>query len=181
MSGPFKVLESRDVYRNPWIHLREDRIIRENGSTGTYGIVTMRPGSSVLAVTTSGEALLVRQYRYAINQETLEVVSGALEPGETPLAAAQRELREEVGYVSDHWIDAGRIDPFTSLVNSPNFLFMALNARKADCLPAEDDELVTPVSMPLAHAIQMAMDGGITHGGSCALLLKADRIIQRAR
>lgn len=181
MPDPFKILESRDVYKNPWIHLREDRIIRENGSTGTYGVVTMRPGSSVLAVTTSGEALLVRQYRYAINQATLEVVSGALETGETPLAAAQRELREEVGYISDHWIDAGRLDPFTSLVNSPNFMFVAINAQKADCLPAEDDELVTPVSMPLAVAVQMAIDGGITHGASCALLLKADRIIDRMR
>ncbi len=181
MPDPFKVLESRDVYKNPWIQVREDRVIRENGSTGLYGIVTMRAGSSVLAVTESGEALLVRQYRYAINQETLEVVSGALEPGEAPLAAARRELREEVGYVSDHWIDAGRLDPFTSLVNSPNFMFLALDARKVGILPAEEDEMVTPVKLPLDLAVQMAVDGAITHGASCALLLKADRIVDRTR
>src|SRR5215831_8696618 len=90
--GPYTVLASEPRYRNRWIALREDRVIRPGGGDGLFGVVEMTSGSSVLAIDADDPVFLVREYKYAIGRDSLEVVSGAMDDGETPLAAAQREL-----------------------------------------------------------------------------------------
>src|SRR5215471_2564392 len=97
--GPYTVLSSEARYRNRWIALREDRVIRPGGSEGLFGVVEMASGSSVLAIDADSNVFLVCEYKYAIGRDSLEVVSGAMDDGETPLVAAQRELREETGLV----------------------------------------------------------------------------------
>ena len=70
--GPYKVLSSEPRYRNRWIAVREDRVIRPGGSEGLFGVVEMVPGSSVLAIDGENNAYLVREYKYAL---------GARQPG----------------------------------------------------------------------------------------------------
>src|SRR5215510_14916898 len=123
--GPYKVLSSEPRYRNRWIALREDRVIRPGGSEGLFGVVEMASGSSVLAIDADGTVFLVREYKYAIGRDSLEVVSGAMDEGETPLAAAQRELREETGLVATDWQPMGAVDPFTTAIRCRNHLFLA--------------------------------------------------------
>ena len=110
-------------------------------------------------------------------RETIEVVSGAIDPGETPLAAARRELQEEAGYTSANWIDAGRLDPFTSLIDSPNYMFIALDIKRVE-FQADEEEAVEPELVPLAEALQMAIGGTITHGASCLCSSKPTRAVQ---
>ena len=68
---------------------------------------------------------MTKEFRYAVGQMSLEVVSGGVEEGEEPLAAARRELKEELGIEADEWVELGRVDPFTSMVLSPARLFLA--------------------------------------------------------
>src|SRR4051812_47542052 len=114
-SSPFELLSSREVYRNPWIAVREDRVVRPGGGKGIFGVITMVAGSSVLAVTVDAEALLVREFKYAIGRPSIEVVSGGIDKSETPLDAAKRELREELGCTASRWVELGRLDPFTTV------------------------------------------------------------------
>ncbi len=85
---------------------------------------------------------LVRQYRHAIKRYLLELPAGGLEPGEEPLATAQRELREEVGR------GGGRVDPLGSFFSSPGFaneilhVFLAEDLRPAHAEPDDDEDIV---------------------------------------
>jgi hypothetical protein len=70
--GPWVVRESRQVYRNPFIEVVEDRVTRPDGQPGIYGTVTMRPGVAILPVDKEGVAYLTREFRYAIGRESVE-------------------------------------------------------------------------------------------------------------
>ena len=170
--GPYEVLGTEEIYRNPWIRLHEDQVIRPGGSHGVFGVVEMKEGSSVLAMDEDGTVYLVREYKYAIGRDSLELMSGALEAGESPLEAAKRELREELGLIADVWIPFGTVDPFTTVIRSPNYMFLARKLRPAESSP-DEGEVLNIVKVPFATAEKMVLGGEITHAASCVLLLKA--------
>jgi ADP-ribose pyrophosphatase len=115
---------------------------------------------------------LTRQFRYALGQESLEVVSGAVGANEPILEAARRELREEVGIAADAWTALGRVDPDTSIVREPVWLFLAEHLRFISPEP-EGTESIQLVKLPGAEAVRQVLVGGITHAPSCVLILKA--------
>src|SRR3954462_14665207 len=95
--GPWKVLSTREVHRDPWLALTVDDVIRPDGSSGTFSVVHVVPGVSVLALDDDGNAHLTEEFRYAVGRTSLEVVSGARDAAENPLDAARRELKDELG------------------------------------------------------------------------------------
>src|SRR5215475_11187647 len=176
--GPYTVLASEPKYSNRWIALREDRVIRPGGTEGLFGVVEMTSGSSVLAIDAEDTVFLVREYKYAIGRDSLEVVSGAMDEGETPLVAAQRELCEETGLVAADWQDMGTVDPFTTAIRCRNHLFLARELTQTVATP-EDGEALTVVPVPFETALRMVLEGEISHAGSCVLILRAARLLGR--
>ena len=176
----FQLSSSREVYSNPWIKVREDQVIKPGGSPGIFGVVTMRQGSSVLAMEPSGSIYLVKEYKYAIDRFSYELPSGGLEDGEPAIDAAKRELREEAGIAANKWTDLGTVDPFTSAVLSPNHLFLAEDLEQVEATP-DDGEILERVMVPFAEAVRMVMDGEITHGASCIAILKTAVLRSTAR
>lgn len=174
--GPFELRSSEKVYVNPWISVREDKVIRPGGKDGLFGVVTMLPGSSVLALDTKGNVILIKEYKYAVERETIEVVSGGIDTNETPLEAAKRELREEAGAEAKEWIALGTVDPFTTVVNSPNHLFLAKGLAQFAPHP-DEGETIERLIVPYTEALRMVQRGEITHGASCVLILKAQGYI----
>lgn len=175
--GPYKVLSTRNVYENPWLSVREDRVIRPGGMEGYFGIIEMKAGSSVLALTRQNEVYLLREYKYGIERNSIELMSGALEAEETPLEAARRELKEELGLEADEWVDLGVVDPFTTVVHSPNYMFMAIGVHEGERSP-DEGEVIEIIKTPFSNAIEMVMRSEITHSASCVLILKADKYLQ---
>ena len=176
--GPWTIQESKPIYHNPFIEVVEDRVIRPDGQPGIYGTVAMKPGVAVLPVDEDGMAYLTREFRYAIGRDSIEVAGGGIDEGESPLEAARREAREELGVEASEWIDLGRIDPFTAVVRSPAHLFLA---RGLSFSPPERDgtEVMETLKVPFDEAVRLVMDGTITHGPSCVLILKAARVLGR--
>lgn len=170
--GPWVVEESGEKYRNPWIEVREEKVIRPDGQAGLFATVRMRSGVSVLAVDDEGYAYLTREFRYAIERESVEVASGAIDEGESPRVAAARELREELGIVASEWIDLGFVDPFTSVVNSPASLFLARALQFVETAH-EGTEIIHLLRLRFSDAVRMVMQSEISHGPSCVLILKA--------
>lgn len=174
----WELKHSEIKYKNPWISVREDKVIRPDGKDGIYGVVEMVPGVSVLPLDDEGYVYLAKEFRYAIEQDSIEVASGGIDAGETPLEAAKRELREELGIEAHNWIDLGHMNPFTSVIKSPAALYLARNIRFSDANP-EGTEIIDIVKITLEDAVRMVMDSEITHGQSCVLILKASEYLRK--
>jgi ADP-ribose pyrophosphatase len=169
--GPWHIVQRHEIYRDPWISLHQDDVIRPDGKPGTFSVVNLKPGVCVLAM--HGEKVyLTEEFHYGVGRTTIEAVSGGIEEGESALGTAQRELREELGIRAREWLDLGVTDPFTSSVVSPTRLFLARGLDIGVQAP-EGTELIQRAHMSLPEAVEMVMDGRITHGPSCILILKA--------
>jgi len=175
--GPWKILRSTEVYRDPWLDVRRDDVIRPDGEDGTHCVVSMKAGVCVAALDDEGNVYLTEEFHYAIGRESIEGVSGGIEQGESPLETAQRELEEELGLRADRWTELGVIDPFTTIILSPTRLFLAEGLSEGVCQP-EGTEQIRRVKMPLADAIAQVLDSRISHGPTSTLLLKIH--LQRA-
>jgi len=99
------VEDSRYVYdRKPYMTLREDAVRLPNGTIiPDYFVFEYPDWVSVLAVTTEGQFVLIRQYRHGIGAVHYELAAGVVDPGEPLLDSARRELLEETGYGGGHW------------------------------------------------------------------------------
>jgi ADP-ribose pyrophosphatase len=135
----------------------------------------MVAGASVLPITDRGTVFLVCEYKYAVGCRSLEVISGGVEGEESPLSCAQRELQEEVGLAAARWDDLGRLDPFTTVVESPNYMFTARELSVVTPTP-DPGEHLERVEVSFSEAIDLVMSGQITHGASCVTILKAARL-----
>jgi 8-oxo-dGTP pyrophosphatase MutT (NUDIX family) len=114
-SNPWTTLESHAVYENPWIAVREDRVIRPDGRPGIYGVVHYKGlAVGVLPVEDDGSVWLVGQYRYPLAAYSWEIPEGGAHPGESPEDCARRELREEAGLL------AGGLEPLGGPVHLSN-------------------------------------------------------------
>lgn len=177
--GPWKIKRSDEVYRDPYVTLRLDKVIRPDGLDGQHVVVQIKPGVCVIACDDSGNVYLTQEFHYAVGRSTVEGVSGGIEPGEPPLLCAQRELQEELGVVANEWKYLMTVDPFTSIMESPTRLYLATDLRATERSP-EGTELIEPVVMPLVEAVEKVESGEITHAPTCVALLLVARLMARA-
>lgn len=175
--GPWTIKETIPKYKNSWIEVKEDQVIRPDGKPGIFGVVSMMPGVSVLPLDEGGFVYLTSEFHYAIEQNSIEVVSGAIDENEKSLDAAKRELEEELGIKAEEWIELGMVNPFTTVIKSPAYLFLArkLNFTKTN---QEGTENIKLVKIKFDKAIRMVMESKITHGPSCVLILKAKEFLK---
>jgi ADP-ribose pyrophosphatase len=108
-------LESQTVFAGKILTVRCDRVRLPDGREATREVVGHPGAVAVVPVTAAGEVVLVRQYRYPIGQELLEVPAGKLDKGEAPEDCAYRELEEETGY------RAGRMEHLATFYTAPGF------------------------------------------------------------
>ncbi len=169
--GPWVVTDSNIVYQNPWIKVHEDKVIRPDKKPGIFGIVEMKSGVSIIPVDEKGNVYLTIEYKYAVERMCIEAIGGGIDKSENKLQAAKRELKEETGLVAKKWIYLGVVDPFTSVISSPNHMYLAenLTQKKSEL---DGTEILKVVKMPLKKAIDMVMKSKITHGATCVALLK---------
>jgi ADP-ribose pyrophosphatase len=165
------------VYRDPWIEVTRDEVIRPDGAPGSHAIVRLKPGVTVLAVDAAQTAYLTEEFHYAVGRETIEAVSGGIDENELPDHAARRELAEELGITAAEWIDLGTCDPFTSVVTSPTRLFLA-RGLAFGAAALEGSESVRMRALPFAEAVDRVLDGRITHAPTCLVILKARLILE---
>jgi ADP-ribose pyrophosphatase len=174
--GPWKIRATRHIHADPWLSVTQDDVVRPDGRPGTFSVVRIKAGVSVLALDDEGSVYLTEEFRYAVGHDTLEVVSGGLDEGEDPLTGARRELREELGIEADEWTVLGLVHPFTSMLLSPTRLFLARKLRFGEH-DREGTEQIRLVKMRLEEALQAVFDGRITHAPSCVLLLKTAHLL----
>ncbi len=173
--GPWQIKESNTVYSDPFVDLQVDQVIRPDGKDGQHVVVTIKPGVCVIALDENQNVHLTKEFHYAVGRDSLEAVSGGIEPGDEALATAKRELQEEIGFVAETWQHLTTVDPFTTCMKSPTELYLATGLTSTECAP-EGTELIELVSMPLDEAIQKVFTGEITHAPTCVALLMIGKL-----
>lgn len=177
-SNPWKRLSSREIYRNPWMALREDRVIRPDGKEGIYGVVETRIATAVVALTPEHHVYLVGQYRYTVDAYSWEVIEGGADPGEAPLEAARRELREEAGLVASKWTRLGPEIHLSNCISSEiGYCYLAEELSETQAEP-DGTELLEVRRIPFREALEMAEAGEIKDAMSLIALYRADRCLQ---
>ena len=171
--GPHELLSSEVKYQNRWITVREDKVRRSNGKEGLYGVVEYSPGVVTVALNDRQEIYLVKEYLYAANEYSACLPGGGVEPGETPLQAAKKELREEAGAVASEWVELGCVQPYPMIFSGPQYLFLAKGAH----LATDHEEEFTLITVSFDAAFHMVMRGEIHHAASCVAILKSKYIL----
>ncbi len=175
MKNPWTTLGTRVVYRNPWITVREDEVLRPNGSPGIYGVVETRLATGVLALTPEDDCYLVGQYRYTMDEYSWELIEGGSDPGEDALAAAQRELREEAGLTARDWQPLGGEIHLSNCHSSERgYLFVARDLEQVAATPDETEDLQLR-RVPFREALAMVDRGEIRDSISIMGILRYAR------
>ena len=124
-----KPLSSRNIYDGRLLHVREDQVLLPNGNTTTREYI-VHPGAVVVVpLLENGDVLMVRQFRYPLQREFLELPAGKIDPGEDVLACGQRELLEETGYAAREWQLLTTIHPCIGYSNEVIELYGARGLR----------------------------------------------------
>ncbi len=128
MTKPWQVLGKRNIYTSPWINLDLWTVRLPDGSIIPDHHVLDYPGEAVgvIPIGADGRVLLIDHYRFMTDTRDWEVPSGGIEPGETVLAGAARELLEETGYTAADWTVLGKYHPSNG---SSNQVFHVTIAR----------------------------------------------------
>jgi ADP-ribose pyrophosphatase len=154
-------LNSREVYRNHWMRVREDEILRSNGHRGIYGVVEKDDAAIILPI--DGDRIwLVEQFRYTIGQRALELPQGGWEMEvENPEDLARGELREETGldaarmtYLGWMWIAYG-------FNRQKQHVFLAEELSAAPAQRDDEEHDLTVRSLPIAEFEQKILAGEI--------------------
>ncbi len=180
-ASPWTTLTSREVYRNPWIRVREDTVRRPDGSPGIYGVVTTALAVGVLALTDADEVVLVGQWRYTLDAYSWELVEGGAHDGEDSLMAAQRELREEAGYTAARWERlGGDLAVSNSVTDERAELWLAQDLTPVPAAPEPTEDLTVRL-VPLDEALALVDRGELTDVLTVVGLLTLDRRRRPAR
>ena len=102
-----ELLESRLAFDGAFLRLYQDTVRAADGHVGVREYVRHPGAVTVVALLDNGHVVLERQYRHPLRRTMIEIPAGKIDPGEAPLACAQRELLEETGYSAAKWIHLG--------------------------------------------------------------------------
>jgi 8-oxo-dGTP pyrophosphatase MutT (NUDIX family) len=158
-------LSTREVYRNPWLSVREDQILRSNGKQGIYGVVDKEDCAIIIPLeleNEEGRIWLVEQFRYTIQKRCLELPQGGWEMGNVdPEELARGELKEELGLHAAQMVYLGSMWIAYGYSNQKQHVFLAtgLTATEKDPDPEEHD--LVAHSLPIAEFEKMMLDGTI--------------------
>jgi len=167
------VIASELIYDGRIVHLYRETVRLPNGQSVTREVVKHAGAVAIVPLDEAGNVIFVRQYRLPARQSLLEVPAGTLEPGEEPLACAQRELQEETGYKAATFVPLGGIYTAPGYTSEFIHLFLATGLTESRLAP-DEDEFLQVVRLPLSDALKLIRTGEIADGKSVSALLLAD-------
>jgi ADP-ribose pyrophosphatase len=143
----WQVVAEREVFTyKPWMRISMQDITLPDGRlVENFGRIQLPDYISVFAQTADGHVIVERQYKHGVGFVSMNLPAGMIEPGEDPIKAAQRELKEETGYVSDQWTSLGSFVGNGNYGCGKGYFFLAQNAVKVtdpDSGDLEDMEIL---------------------------------------
>ena len=160
------------------MRLTLDQVTLPNGAQAEFEIVHHPGGAGVVAIDGDDKVCLLRQYRYALGDWLWEIPAGKLDPGETPLATATRELEEEAGVRAATWKPLGKVVSSPGVFTEVVHLYLARGLTHV-AANAEAHEAFEVHWVPFVEALQRAQNGELLDGKTIIALLRAGNIQHR--
>lgn len=144
MLPTWQTLATTTAFANRWLTVLLDRVRLPDGREYEYTRIHRdAQGVGVVALDAEGRLLLEQEYRHAVGAVIWQLPGGLYDPDEPPLAAAQRELREETGYEAASWSPLGDFHDNPALTNAINRLYLARDLRLVAPPAPDHAEFVT--------------------------------------
>lgn len=176
--NPWQTVSTEEIYSNPWIAVREDKVINPSGGAGIYGVVHFKNlAIGIIPIDKDRHTWLVGQYRYALEEYSWEIPMGGSPHTDTPLDGAKRELREETGLTAANWQQLMKLHPSNSVTDESGYIYLATDLTQGEMQHEETEDLIIK-RLPLQQAIDMVVNNEITDCISIAALLRLGMGIQ---
>lgn len=173
--NPWKTLASKTVYKNPWIRVREDSVVRPDGTKGIYGVMESKDSVMVVVLNEKNEVYLIRTFSYPTSSWSWELPGGGGE-GEKAEAASKRELAEETGIIAKDWTFLGKTRVCNGLMTERMTIFLAQDLSFGKKVDSDDKHLISDGKFVSFHEIDTMIERGeIDDGQSMTGLFLAQR------
>lgn len=164
---PWRELSKHLTFKSRVVDVYQSHRIEESPeqpqAEGNYIILDAPEWVNMVVLTPEMDLVLIEQWRHGVERTTLEIPGGMVDPGESPLEAAQRELEEETGYTSSHWQKIGAIDPNPALQSNRCHTYLATNGVRSSTPSFDSNERCKLVLKPYKEADDMVKNGEISH------------------
>jgi ADP-ribose pyrophosphatase len=167
-----KILKREPRFQGYAFDVSKMTVRMPNGRKKDYDLVEHGNSVTIVPVSDDGQLYFVTQYRIGSDSKLLELPAGVLDPNETPLDAAYRELQEEIGKAPGDLQELGGFFLAPGYANEYMLVYLGQNLSDS-VLDPDDDEFLDIVKMPIADVYQKAVDGEIHDGKTLAALLLA--------
>jgi len=167
-----KQIETKTVYQGLIVDIRRDIAELQNGSRAPREVVVHPGGVGIVPVTSDNKVLMVRQYRYPMEEELLEIPAGKLDDGEDPMECAVRELSEETGCIAGRYVDLGVSYPSPGFCKEKLFIYLALDLEHGE-MHLDENELLCVEPIAIDELIEMIMANKIPDSKTIIGILKA--------
>lgn len=167
---PFPTLSSTIAWSCPWYAVRQDEILLPNGEIGEYNTIVKETAVWILPVTPAGEIVLLRHYRYTVDDWCWEIPAGGVKPGQSIEEAAREELREEIGGQAQSLEKLGRFYTANGICNEEGYYFLATGVTLGPTTH-EPAELMELHPTPIPDVLRMARAGQISDAPSALVVL----------
>ena len=170
--GNWTIQKSELKYDNPWISVTEHAVINPSGNNGIYGEVHFKNiAIGIVALDDENNIYLVSQFRFVLNQNSLEIPEGGGDLIIDPLVSAKRELKEETGLEASHWEKLMEMHLSNSVTNEKAIVYLAKGLIEGE-MNLEETEDISVSKLSLTEAYELVTENKITDSISVAAILK---------
>ena len=173
----WKQISSKEVFKNKWISLEVDEVVRPNGKEGQYSVITSSDVVAIVPFKNINEIYLVRLHRYPFLTYSWEIIKGRTD-GEEPQIAAVRELQEETGFIAKELTEIGCCNPLNGLVRETTYTFLAKGLKQTNINKQAEEGIMVLKAFTFKKVEEMIRNNEILDGQSITSLYKVKLFLE---